>query len=160
MRFRVYGLAACVLVLTAAMARAQEEAETAPRPRRARPPAARPAPPSLSAEDRALLHQLAEAQRGLGEQMQELKDRVEALQGEVATEKDEQNGTAQEVKALRDEVKGLYVESSTVKERIDALKEDIAGVDSNVSGFRTYSGFFIAVMILLLAVIFVLTIRR
>ena len=36
----------------------------------------------------------------------------------------------------------------------------LAGVNSNVSGFRTYSGFFIAVMILLLAVIFVLTIRR
>ena len=57
-------------------------------------------------------------------------------------------------------IKGLYVESSSVKQQIDALKDDVAGVNSNVSAFRTFSGFFIATMILLLAVIFVLTIRR
>jgi hypothetical protein len=61
---------------------------------------------------------------------------------------------------MREEVKGLYVESSTVKQQIDALKSDIGGVNSNVLAFRTFSGFFIAVMILLLAVIFVLSIRR
>ena len=79
---------------------------------------------------------------------------------EIASEKDAQDASEQDVKALRDEVKGLYVESSTVREHIDALKDDIASVNSNVSAFRTYAGFFIAVMILLLAVIFVLTIRR
>ena len=57
-------------------------------------------------------------------------------------------------------MKGLYVELSGVKQQIDGLKEDVGGVNSNVSAFRTFSGFFIALMILLLAVIFVLTIRR
>jgi hypothetical protein len=61
---------------------------------------------------------------------------------------------------MRDEVKGLYVENSSLKQQIDGLKEQIDAVNSNVSGFRTFSGFFIAVMILLLAVIFVMTIRR
>jgi len=61
---------------------------------------------------------------------------------------------------MREEVKGLYWESSTVKQQIDTLKDDISAVNSNVSNFRTFSGFFIALMILLLAVIFVMTIRR
>jgi septal ring factor EnvC (AmiA/AmiB activator) len=138
-------LAACVLLLAG-------RAHAAP---------ARAVPPSApSAEDRALLRQLADAQRALGEQLQEVKDAVEAIHNDVAAQKDQEDGTEQEVKALRDEVKGLYVESSGVKQQIDALKDDVAGVNSNVSAFRTYSGFFIAVMILLLAVIFVLTIRR
>jgi len=150
------------MVLLAAMAaHAQDEPTTPARPRQ-RPAPTRPSPPQAEqvAEDRAFLRQLADAQRSLGEQIQQLKDAVEALQGEIAAQKDKEDGTEQEVKALRDEVKGLYVESSTVREHIDALKDDIGDVDSNVSAFRSYSGFFIAVMILLLAVIFVLTIRR
>jgi septal ring factor EnvC (AmiA/AmiB activator) len=149
-------------VAAALAAYAQDEPQT-PRAAKPRPAPSRPAAPPIPAQDaeeRALLRQLADAQRALGEQMQQLKDGVEALQGEIAAQKDLENGTEQEVKALREEVKGLYVESSTLREHIDALKDDIGGVDSNVSGFRTYSGFFIAVMILLLAVIFVLTIRR
>ena len=111
-------------------------------------------------EERTLLYQLADAQRSLGEQIQQLKDRLETMHGELATGEDKDSALEQEIKAARDEIKGLYVESSSVKQQIDALKDDIASVNSNVSGFRTFSGFFIATMILLLAVIFVLTIRR
>ena len=146
MRCRIRLLAACFLLLLAGRADAASP---------------RPAPSGTpTAEERALLRQLADAQRALGEQLQEVKDAVEAIHNDVAAQKDQEDGTEQEVKALRDEVKGLYVESSGVKQEIEALKDDIAAVNSNVSAFRTYSGFFIAVMILLLAVIFVLTIRR
>jgi septal ring factor EnvC (AmiA/AmiB activator) len=109
----------------------------------------------------ALLRQLADAQRGLGEQMQELRERVDALHTYLAERNDEDDGLDQDVKALRDEVKGLYVENSTLKQQIDSLREDVGGVNSNVSAFRTFAGFFLAIMILLLvAVVFVLTIRR
>jgi septal ring factor EnvC (AmiA/AmiB activator) len=145
MRCRIRLLAACLLLLAG-------RADAAP------PRAAAPSAPT--AEDRALLRQLADAQRALGEQLQEMKDAIEAIHNDVAAQKDQEDGTENEVKALRDEVKGLYVESSGVKQEIESLKDDIAAVNSNVSAFRTYSGFFIAVMILLLAVIFVLTIRR
>jgi septal ring factor EnvC (AmiA/AmiB activator) len=116
-----------------------------------------PAPPD---EHRALLHQLAEAQRALGDQLQQLRARVDGLHDTLASAADARTTLDEEVKAMRDEVKGLYWESSQVKQQIDALKEDLAGVNGNVSNFRTFSGFFIAVMILLLAVIFVMTIRR
>jgi predicted RNase H-like nuclease (RuvC/YqgF family) len=160
MRCRFRGLAAGMILLAAMAAHAQDEPTTPARSRQ-RPAPARPSPQAEQVtEDRAFLRQLADAQRSLGEQVQQLKDAVEALQGEIGAQKDKEEGTEQEVKALRDEVKGLYVESSTVREHIDALKDDIADVNSNVSAFRSYSGFFIAVMILLLAVIFVLTIRR
>ena len=152
-------LAACLLVV-AAPAHPQEPEE--PPARRPRPAASRPATPPnpQAAEDRAFLRQLADAQRALGEQLQQLHDRVEQIRGEIASEQDAQDACQQDVKALRDEVKGLYVESSTVREHIDALKDDIGAVNSNVSAFRNYSGPFIAFMILSLAVIFVLTIRR
>ena len=159
MTSRTCWLVACFLLVAGAVARGQEESESAPRHGRA-PAAKAPAQSSQAAQDRALLRQLADAQRALGDEMQQLKDRLQALHDDLAAQKDDESGTAQEVKALRDEVKGLYVESSTVREHIDALKDDIGSVNSNVSAFRTYSGFFIAVMILLLAVIFVLTIRR
>lgn len=113
-----------------------------------------------AAEDRAFLLQLSEAQRGLNEQLEQLKERIDWLYYEVTLRRDEHVGIEQEVKAMRDEVKGLYVESSTVKQAIDALKGDVGGVNSNVSAFRTFSGLFIALMILLLAVIFAMTIRR
>src|SRR5262249_20793897 len=75
------GLAVAGLALTAAVALAQptaDEPEAAPPARHARPPvAARTAPPSpQAAEDRALLRQLADAQRALGEQIQQLRERV------------------------------------------------------------------------------------
>ena len=148
-------LAVCLLALVTGVAGAQEGEQETARPRRARPAAAaRPAAPSTHAdEDRALLHQLADAQRSLGEQVQQLKDVLEALRADMASQKDEDAATEQEVK-------GLYWESSTVKQQIDTLKDDISAVNSNVSNFRTFSGFFIALMILLLAVIFVMTIRR
>jgi hypothetical protein len=153
--------AACLAMLCAVSGNGQEE-EPAARPHRTRPVvAARPAPPAaMSNEDRALLYQLADAQRALGDQVQQLKDRIDALASGLAAGKDERAGVEQDVKALRDEVKGLYVESSSVKQQIDAVREDVHAVNSNVSGFRTFSGFFIAAMLLLLTVIFILTIRR
>jgi chromosome segregation ATPase len=155
-------LAAVLLLLAASDLRAQEEAPAAGG-HRARPATATQraaAAAGEAAEDRALLHQLADAQRALGDQVQQLKDAVDGLHGDLAKGNDAQGSHDQEVKAMREEVKGLYWESSTVKQQIDALKEDISAVNSNVSNFRTFSGFFIALMILLLAVIFVMTIRR
>lgn len=149
--------AAALLVALAAPARATDAApSTEDRP--AARTAARSAKPS--AEDRAFLLQLGEAQQALSEQLEQLKERIDWLYYEVTLRRDEHNGIDQEVKAMRDEVKGLYVESSTVKQAIDALKGDVSGVNSNVSAFRTFSGLFIALMILLLAVIFAMTIRR
>ena len=95
-----------------------------------------------------------------GDQVQQLKEALDGLRSDIANRNDAQASHDQEAKAMREEVKGLYWESSTVKQQIDALKEDISAVNSNVSNFRTFSGFFIALMILLLAVIFVMTIRR
>jgi septal ring factor EnvC (AmiA/AmiB activator) len=107
------------------------------------PPAVRK---SAADEQRSLLNQLAEAQKWSGEQLWHMKDANDAREDEV--------------QKLRDEVKGLYVETSSLRQQLDELKSDIGGVNANVSGFRTFSGFFIAVMILLLAVIFLMTIRR
>jgi chromosome segregation ATPase len=145
---------ALVLALTGGAA-AQGKDEPAASGQRGRAAASKQA-----AEDRAFLNQLAEAQRALGDQLRQLRERIDWLYYEVTLRRDEHAEIQQEVKAMREEVKGLYVENSSLKQQIDALKEDVGGVNSNVSGFRTFSGFFIAVMILLLAVIFVLTIRR
>jgi len=145
----------CVALLLGGVAAAQE-GEQAARPRRAQSGAT---PHSLR-DDASFLKQLADAQRGLGEQIQQLKEAVDAIRAEQATRHDEQLATDQEVKALRDEVKGLYVESSNTKQMIDALKDDVAAVNSNVSGFRTFSGFFLAAMILMLFLVLVLSIRR
>ena len=148
-------LAMCLGLLAAAPVCAQDKA-----PRSARR-APTPAPASgLSSEDRQLLHQLSDAQRWVNDQLQQVKDRADGLYAELAKRADEHAAEEEEVKAMRDEVKGLYVEISGVKQQIDALKENVDGVNSNISGFRTFSGFFIAAMILLLAVIFVMTIRR
>ena len=160
MPVRVLALLACVLfVVGGGTGRAQEAAAPATA-RRARATPTRPTPPPQNAEEQALLRQIADAQRALGEQLQAMKEEIATLHATLASQQDAGSGLEQEVKAMRDEVKGLYVENSTVKQQIDALKDDVAGVNSNVSAFRTFSGFFIAVMILLLAVIFVLTIRR
>ena len=157
MTLRWFAGAAALLVALAAPTLATDIA-----PRAEGRPAARlpQASNKASPEDRAFLLQLAEAQRALNEQLEQLKERIDWLYYEVTLRRDEHSGIDQEVKAMRDEVKGLYVESSTVKQAIDALKEDVGGVNSNVSAFRTFSGLFIALMILLLAVIFAMTIRR
>jgi septal ring factor EnvC (AmiA/AmiB activator) len=152
---RVWVSVAAVLLLAGVAVRAQDEAPATARRHVAPKPQA-----SMSDEDRALLRQLSDAQRALGEQLQNVRDRVDAVQNQLSSSRDQDQAAEQEVKGLRDEVKGLYVELSGVKQQIDGLKEDVGGVNSNVSAFRTFSGFFIALMILLLAVIFVLTIRR
>jgi septal ring factor EnvC (AmiA/AmiB activator) len=149
-------LTLCLALLAAAPAPAQDSETTAARRLRA----AAPARASQSAQTEALLRQLADAQRALGEQMQQLREAVDAVHGALAERADQDDGIDLDVKALRDEVKGLYVENSTLKQQMDSLAEDVGSVNSNVSAFRTFSGFFLAVMILLLTVIFVLTIRR
>jgi hypothetical protein len=158
MTLRSFAGAVAVLVALAAPTQAAEPGA----PRAEGHPAARGPQASrrASVEDRAFLIQLGEAQRALSEQLDQLKERIDWLYYEVTLRRDEHTGIDQEVKAMRDEVKGLYVESSTVKQAIEALKGDVGGVNSNVSAFRTFSGLFIALMILLLAVIFAMTIRR
>jgi hypothetical protein len=111
-------------------------------------------------EQRALLNQMAEAQKWSGEQLWHVKEQIDALPGLVSEIKDANVSRDAEVQKLRDEVKGLYVETSSLRQQLDELKSDIGGVNANVSGFRTFSGFFIAAMILLMAVIFIMTIRR
>jgi hypothetical protein len=156
MRVRWLAGAAALLAALAAPAHA-----TDPTPKAEGRPAARAvAPGKPGAEDRAFLLQLGEAQQALSEQLEQLKERIDWLYYEVTLRRDEHTGIDQEIKGMRDEVKGLYVESSSVKQAIDALKGDVGGVNSNVSSFRTFSGLFIALMILLLAVIFAMTIRR
>ena len=145
----------CALAIVAAIA-ATAGAAADPAPPR---PAAR-APGAARDADRAFLLQLAKAQRTLNEQLVQLKERIDWLYYEVTLRRDEHAGIDQAVRAMREEVKGLYVESSGVKEAIEALKADVAAVDSNVSGFRTFSGLFIALVLLLLAVIFAMTVRR
>jgi chromosome segregation ATPase len=154
---RVWMSVMALLLLAGTGLRAEEHAATPTRHRVAtiKKPAA-----TAAGDDRALLRQLSDAQRALGEQLQGVRDRVEAVQGQLSGGRDQDQAVEQEMKGLRDEVKGLYVELSGVKQQIDTLKEDVGGVNSNVSAFRTFSGFFIALMILLMAVIFVLTIRR
>jgi septal ring factor EnvC (AmiA/AmiB activator) len=121
------------------------------------PPAVRK---SAADEQRSLLNQLAEAQKWSGEQLWHMKEAIDSVPGLINELKDANGAREDEVQKLRDEVKGLYVETSSLRQQLDELKSDIGGVNANVSGFRTFSGFFIAVMILLLAVIFLMTIRR
>ena len=118
------------------------------------------APVTTAAADWGLVRQIADAQRGLGESFQAMKDKVDGLQGGLEAAKEERTTLHDEIKALRDEVKGLYVEISGVKQQIDESKTHIDEVDSNVSGFRTFSGFFIAAMLLLLVLNLTLVIRR
>ena len=150
---RVWGGTVLLLVACVAVAAAQDEDAPGKRSR----PAARA---SSSTDERGFLRQLAESQRSLGDGIQQLRDRIDGLYGALAERKDDSTGLEQEVKELRDEVKGLYVENSSLKQMIESLKDDVQSVNSNVSGFRTFSGFFIAAMLLLLSVIFLLTIRR
>ena len=89
-----------------------------------------------------------------------MKEGLDGLPAMINELKDANAAREEEVQKMREEVKGLYVETSSLRQQLDELKTDIGGVNANVSGFRTFSGFFIAVMILLLAVIFIMTIRR
>lgn len=111
-------------------------------------------------DQRALLNQMAEAQKWAGEQLWHVKESVDGIPDLINALKDANAARDEEVQKMREEVKGLYVETSSLRQQLDELKSDIGGVNANVSGFRTFSGFFIAVMILLLAVIFIMTIRR
>ena len=111
-------------------------------------------------EQRALLNQMAEAQKWAGEQLWHVKEGIDALPGQISELKDAIAARDEDLQKMRDEVKGLYVETSSLRSQLEELKADIGGVNANVSGFRTFSGFFIAVMILLLAVIFIMTIRH
>ena len=122
--------------------------------------AAKAATPTAPAADWGLVRQMADAQRSLGESFQEMKDKVAALQGGLDAATEERTTMRDEIKALRDEVKGLYVEISGVKQQIDEARTHVDSVDSNVSGFRTFSGFFIAAMLLLLVLNLTLVIRR
>jgi len=120
----------------------------------------RPPTTTMTDEQRSLLNQMAEAQKWAGEQLWRVKEQIDALPGEINELKDASTARQEELQKMRDEVKGLYVETSSLRQQLEELRNDIGGVNANVSGFRTFSGFFIAVMILLLAVIFIMTIRR
>jgi peptidoglycan hydrolase CwlO-like protein len=122
--------------------------------------APRVATPVAPSPDQSTLKQMTDSQKWLSEEVWKIKEQVEALPGVIAEAKEGHTETHEEVGKLRDEVKGLYVELSTVKQQIEALKGDIGSVNTNVSGFRTYSGFFLALMLLMVAVMFVMTIRR
>lgn len=126
----------------------------------ARPVPTHPVAPPAPAIDQQAIKQMTDAQKWLGEEVWKIKEQVEALPGVINEAKEGHTETQEEVGKLRDEVKGLYVELSTVKQQIEALKGDIGSVNTNVSGFRTYSGFFLALMLLMVAVMFVMTIRR
>jgi len=143
-------LIAALVCLLAGAAHAQQKGATS---------AAKETAAARAATD-DLLRQLAEAQKWAGEQLWHVKEGIDAVPVLVSELKDQNNARDEEVQKLREEVKGLYVETSSLRQQLDELKGDIGGVNANVSAFRTFSGFFIAVMILLLAVIFVMSIRR
>ena len=120
MQLRTLVLAAGLALALAGGATGQEE-----EPAKPRGAAARAAPAKPSVDIAAFLKQLSEAQRGLSDQMQQQKERMDWFHGELTAQQDRLAAVEQELKAMRDEVKGLYVESSAVKQAIDGLKEDI-----------------------------------
>jgi len=146
-------VSACLAIALAAPARAQ----TPDAPGARRPAPARGGP---SEEQASLLRQLADAQKWAGEQLWAVKESVDALPGTLNELKDQVGANEDEVRKVREEVKGLYVELASLREQLEAARADVTAVDSNLSAFRTFAGVFIAVMILLLAVISVMTIRR
>lgn len=145
------------ICLTIAVAGAATAQTADPGARRATP--ARPAD-AMTDDDRDLLRQLADAQKWAGEQIWAAKEVVDALPGAIAEVKDQIGAGEDEMRKVRDEVKGLYVEMASLREQLEAARADVAGVNANLSSFRTFSGFFIAAMILLLALVAVMTIRR
>jgi hypothetical protein len=123
-------------------------------------PATAAARRSPADELRPLLNQMVEAQKWESEQIWHIRRGIDAVPDLVNELKEADASRQSEVDKLRDEVKGLYVETSSLRQQLDELKTEISGVNDNVSGFRTFGGFFIAVMILLLSIVFVMTVRR
>ena len=121
-------------------------------------PAPKPAPESKETD--AFLRQMGDAQKWMGEELWNIKEKVDALPGVIAEVKDGDAAQNEDLNKLREEVKGLYVEISGVKQQIEELKDDIDGVNSNVSAFRTYAGFFLALVLLMVIAIFVTTVIR
>jgi septal ring factor EnvC (AmiA/AmiB activator) len=123
--------------------------------------AAKPEPPAAPArETEAFLRQMGDAQKWMGEELWHIKQRVEALPGIVAEQKDAQAAVQEQVEKLRDEVKGLYVELAGVRQEIAELKTEIAGVNDNVTGFRSSSGVFLALVLVMAVVSTVMTVLR
>ena len=114
-------------------------------PVRPQPPAERPS----NQETEAFLKQMGEAQKWMGEEIWKVKEKLDELPGVIAEAKEGDTATQEELGKMREEVKGLYVELSTVKQQIEDLKEDVDGVNSNLSAFRTSSGLFLAVVVLM-----------
>jgi peptidoglycan hydrolase CwlO-like protein len=108
----------------------------------------------------AFLRQMGDAQKWMGEELWKIKEKVEALPSIIAEAKEGDAAINEDIDKLREEVKGLYVEISGVKQQIDELKEHIEGVNANVSAFRTYAGFFLALVLLMVITIFVTTVIR
>ncbi len=155
---RAFAAAIVLLLLVSGVAQGQTQSGTARKPRSAS--TTTPAPAADTEEVKDLLRQLADAQKWAGEQVWHVKESVDALPGKFADIEEGHADLHEDVNKLREEVKGLYVELSSLRQQLEAVRGDVGGVDSNVSAFRTFSGFFIAAMILLLAVIAVMTIRR
>lgn len=157
---RAFAAAIVLLLLaTSGVAQGQTQSGTARKPRATA--TTNPAPPTADTEEvKDLLRQLADAQKWAGEQVWHVKESVDAMPGKFADIEEGHADLHADVNKLREEVKGLYVELSSLRQQLEAVRGDVGGVDSNVSAFRTFSGFFIAAMILLLAVIAVMTIRR
>jgi peptidoglycan hydrolase CwlO-like protein len=152
MRARVIAAACSLMLLVAVGAHAQSPQSS----RRTPPTEMLSVPPDLT----AMLRQLADAQKWAGEQIWATKDAVDQLPDKFGEVKDKIDANQAEVDKLRDEVKGLYVEISSLRQQMDELKTDVGSVDANVSGFRAFSGFFIAAMLLLLVIVTAMVIRR
>ena len=134
-------LRALLVALALVVARGVEAAP----PVRPQPPAERP----NSQETDAFLRQMGDAQKWMGEEIWKVKEKLDELPGVIAEAKEGDTATQEELGKMREEVKGLYVELSTVKQQIEDLKEDVDGVNSNLSAFRTSSGLFLAVVVLM-----------
>ena len=144
-RRRVALAAALALVLTGLPGAAQK---------------ASPPPASPDRETEAFLRQMGDAQKWMGEELWKIKEKVDDLPNIIAEGKDDQAATQEEIDKLRDEVKGLYVEISSVKQDIEALKTDIAGVNANLTSFRSFSGLFLASVLIMVAISTVMTVLR
>jgi len=118
------------------------------------------APPETDRETEAFLRQMGDAQKWMGEEIWKIKEKVEELPSIIAESKDDQAATQEEIDKLRDEVKGLYVEISGVKQDIDGLKTEIEGVNGNLTSFRSFSGLFLASVLIMVAISTVMTVLR
>ena len=123
-------------------------------------PATAAAPADNSRETEAFLRQMGDAQKWMGEEIWKLKEKVDELPGTIAECKEGQAATDEEIDKLRGEVKGLYVELSGVKQQFEEMKTDIAGVNANVTSFRSSSGVFLALVLVMAFISAVLTVLR